>query len=240
VLVAGSIVSAVIIGGTTLSKTHHTKRRPITLVSGALTLTLALAGCSSNSAAPPATAVATTTTTTATTPTTTTSTTSTSTTALDPKTLAAAAARDSWETFRANIYACQAVYPNCDVDILLVPYLTNPNKDLLVSSYARLQADAKVSGAVIVDIELSSDVFENIEFTNSEFTEAILTSCGIYGAREIIPATPTTPEIVIDDERNVSRIKTLMVLEPDGVWRVKDTPSPPIEFEGVETCPPEN
>jgi hypothetical protein len=118
--------------------------------------------------------------------------------------------------------------------------MTNPYKDLVVNSYATLQADAKVSGAVWVDIELDSDVFERIEFVNSALTEAILTSCGIYGARKIIPATLTTPEIVIDDEQTVKRYRTTMALEPDGVWRVKDTPSPPIEFEGVEICPPEN
>jgi hypothetical protein len=122
----------------------------------------------------------------------------------------------------------------------MVPYMTNPYKDLLVNSRATSQADAKVSGAVWVDIESNADVFERIEFVNSELTEAILTSCAMYSARKIIPATATTPEIVVDDEPTVARDRTTMVLEPDGVWRVKDTPSPPIEFEGVETCPPEN
>jgi ABC-type glycerol-3-phosphate transport system substrate-binding protein len=209
---------------------------------GVIAATLAMAACSSNAAPPPPPVATTVTspTTTTTTKSTTTSTTTTSTTTLDPKTVAGAAARTAWETYRANVNLCQEAYPNCDVDALLVPYLTNPNKDRVVSSYAAFQADAKASGAVFVDVELNIDLFENTEFTNSELTEVILTSCGIRGSREIIPATPTSPEIVIDDERNVKRLWILIVQEPDGVWRLKDETKRSVEFEGVETCPPEN
>jgi hypothetical protein len=220
-----------------LSKTHRTKRRPVALTTAALTL--ALTACSANTATPPPSTVAITTTTATSPTTTTTSTSTTTTTTLNPKTLAAAAARTSWETFRESINACQAVYPDCDVEAVVVPYMTNPYKDQLVDSYAKLQADAKVAGAIIDRIELNSDVFEGIEFTNSDLTEVILTSCGIYGSREIIPATLTTPEIVIDDEPTVGRFRTTMALEPDGVWRIKATASPTVKFEGVQTCPPE-
>jgi uncharacterized lipoprotein YbaY len=221
-----------------VSTTNSVKCRPTALISAMFTL--AVAGCSANSAAPPPSIVATTTTVTSPTTIAATTTSTTSTTTLDPKTSAAAAARTSWETFRANIKVCLRAYPNCDVDTLLVPSLTNPYKDLFVSSYAKLQADAKVSGAIWVDIDLNSDLFENIEFTNGDLTEAILTACASYQAREIIPATLTTPEIIIDDEPTVRRYRTTMALERDGIWRVKDTPSPPIEFEGVEKCPQEN
>jgi ABC-type glycerol-3-phosphate transport system substrate-binding protein len=204
--------------------------------------TLAMAACSDNAATPPPPVATTVTspTTTTTTKSTTTSTTTTSTTTLDPKTVAGAAARTAWETYRANIKECLRANPNCDVDTLLVPYLTNPIKDQLVSSFATFQADDKVSGAIWVDLELDSDLFENIEFTNSDLTAVILTSCGIRGARKIIPATLTTPEIVIDDERNVLRMFTVIVQEPDGIWRLKEAAKRSVEFEGVETCPPEN
>jgi hypothetical protein len=221
-----------------LSKTPQTKRHPVALTTAALTL--AVSACSANTATPPPSTLAITTTVTSPSTTTSTSTTSTTSTTLDPKTIAAAAARTSWETFRANIEVCRRAYPDCDVETLLVPYLTNPYKDVLIESYAKSQSEAKISGAIWVDIESNSDVFEDIDFVNSELSEAVLTSCGVYRARKIIPATPTTPEIVVDDEQTVIRIRTIIVLEVDEVWRVKGTASDPVEFEGVETCPPEN
>jgi hypothetical protein len=204
---------------------------------------LVLSGCSGSTAEPVVTTMVSTTTpvltTLATTTTTTTSTTSTSTTTVDPVVSATAAARGSWEQFRANLRLCLEAYPNCDVEVLLVPFVTDPIKKRLVDSYAKLQADAQAIGSVLVDLELDSTTFEGVEFVNSELTEAILTYCSVAGSREVVPATPTSPEIVVDDTSYVSRIRELMVLEADGVWRIKDSPSIPVDFEGVETCPPE-
>jgi hypothetical protein len=201
-----------------------------------------LAGCSGGTAAPVVTTVASTTTplTTSTTTTTTTSTTSMSTTTLDPVVAATEAVRASWEQFQANFLLCKAAYPNCDVEALLVSFLTSPYKEQTVDSYAQFQADARVSGAVFDRLELDSTTFEGVEFVNSELTEAILTYCGVFGSREVIPATPTTPEVIIDDEIDVTRTEVLMVLEADGVWRLKDNPSIPVDFDGMETCPPAN
>jgi ABC-type transport system substrate-binding protein len=201
-----------------------------------------LVGCSGGTAAPVVTTVVSTTTplTTSTTTTTTTSTTSTSTTTLDPVVAATAAVRASWEQYRANILLCKAAYPNCDVEALLVPFLTSPDKERTVDSYAKSQADAKAIGAIWVQLELDTTTFEGAEFENSELTEAILTYCGVYGSRKVIPATLTTPEVIIDDEIDVTRTEVLMVLEADGVWRLKDNPSMSVDFDGMETCPPEN
>jgi hypothetical protein len=212
--------------------------RPVAVVG----VVLVLAGCSGSTAEPVVTALGSAPTpvltTLATTTTTTTSTTSTSTTTVDPVVSATAAARGSWGQFRANLRLCLEAYPNCDVEVLLVPFLTSPAKEQLVDSYAKSQADAQALGAVWVDLELNSAKFEGVEFVNSELTEAILTYCSVAGSRKVVPATATAPEIVVDDPSTVKRIEELMVLEADGVWRIKDTPSIPVEFEGVETCPP--